>query len=212
MTEFCNCFPKSSAIVTDSPTSTQPALSTSATASSTADAPFAALIPTVPTCTIHVDRSAGTARARSAHVNGSTAFLKIPMSEIVARRSMASNPRQSNGSKRRKLQARVFREENVCHLCDQWVDTRLTHGLPGSPELDELVPIAFGGDPFDRANIKLAHRRPGYCNRLRWHGPIRIARERLAKDRPVFGADGQRISTPLRSVSSRSWLTSDQEP
>lgn len=116
------------------------------------------------------------------------------------------NPRQSNGSKRRKLQARVFREESVCHLCDQWVDTRLTHGLPGSPELDELVPIAFGGDPFDRANIKLAHRRPGYCNRLRSTSPVSVARERLAADRPRFGADGQLVATDLTPRASRSWL------
>ena len=122
---------------------------------------------------------------------------------------MANDPRRANGTKRNAVKRRVFREENVCHLCDQWVDKGLPRWLPGSPELDELVPIAFGGDPFDRANIKLAHRRPCYCNRLRWHGPISVARERLAKDRPRFGPDGQRVSTPLRPTASRSWLSVD---
>ena len=73
---------------------------------------------------------------------------------------MAKDPRRANGTKRNAVKRRVFREESVCHLCDQWVDKGLPRWLPGSPELDELVPIAFGGDPFDRANIKLAHRRP----------------------------------------------------
>lgn len=71
-----------------------------------------------------------------------------------------SNPRRANGARRDKLIARVRREESVCHLCEQWVDKRLPHGLPGSPEVDELIPVAHGGDPLARANCRLAHRQP----------------------------------------------------
>ena len=56
-----------------------------------------------------------------------------------------SNPRRANGSKRDKVRARVLREENTCHLCGQWVDVRLPHGLPGSPEVDEVIPVELAG-------------------------------------------------------------------
>ena len=113
-----------------------------------------------------------------------------------------SNPRRANGSKRDKVRARVLREENTCHLCGQWVDVRLPHGLPGSPEVDELIPVTFGGSPFDRANCALSHR---YCNRLRWHGPIHLARARLKADQPRFNAAGQRVTTTLEPTTSRDW-------
>jgi len=90
-----------------------------------------------------------------------------------------SNPRRANGSKRDKVRARVLREESTCHLCGQWVDVRLPHGLPGSPEVDELTPVTYGGSPFNRTNCRLAHR---YCNRLRWHRPVEPARAELMAD------------------------------
>lgn len=114
----------------------------------------------------------------------------------------AANMRRANGSARDKLRRRVLREEDVCHLCDQAVDKALSHGLPGSPEVDELVPVTYGGDPLDRANCSLAHR---YCNRLRWHGPVALARQRLAADPPRFALDGSLLmATPL-PVTSRKW-------
>lgn len=117
---------------------------------------------------------------------------------------MANDPRRANSTKRDRLKRRVWREENVCHLCGQWVDKRLPRYLPGSPTLDELVPIAFGGSPFERDNVRLCH---FACNRLRSTSPVRIAREKLAASPPRFGADGQLIATELKPVSSRSWLS-----
>ena len=114
-----------------------------------------------------------------------------------------SNPRRTNGSRRDKLRRRVLREESRCHLCDQWVDVRLPHGLPGSPEVDEIIPVTYGGSPYDRANCRLAHR---WCNRLRWHGPIALARQRLADDPPRFDSAGNRVTTTLTPVQSRDWL------
>ena len=115
---------------------------------------------------------------------------------------MAANPRRANGSARDKLRRRVLRDEDTCHLCDQGVDVTLPHGLPGSPEVDELVPVTYGGDPLDRANTALAHR---YCNRLRWHGPVALARQRLAAEPPRFGADGSLLDTTPTPVTSRRW-------
>lgn len=113
-----------------------------------------------------------------------------------------SNPRRANGSRRDKLVRRVRREESVCHLCDQAVDVRLPHGRPGSPEVDEVVPVAYGGDPLDRANCRLAHR---YCNRLRSHGPIALARVKLAESPPRFAVDGTLVDAEARPVTSRRW-------
>lgn len=112
------------------------------------------------------------------------------------------NPRRTNGSKRSKLIARVRREETHCHLCDQWVDRTLPPGLPGSPEVDEIIPVAYGGNPYDRTNCRLAHR---YCNRLRWHRPVEAGRADLAVKPPTFNADGTLADTRPQPVVSRSW-------
>lgn len=115
---------------------------------------------------------------------------------------MATNPRRSNGTRRDRLRKRILREETHCHLCGQPVDVRLPAGLPGSPEVDELVPVAFGGSPFDRANCRLAHR---WCNRKRWHRPVEPARAELHANPPTYDAAGQRHDTKLEPIVSRSW-------
>lgn len=77
------------------------------------------------------------------------------------------NPRRANGHRRNKVRARVLREETECWLCGQPVDTTLPPGLPTSPEVDEVVPVSLGGDPYDRSNCRLAHR---LCNQRRGNG------------------------------------------
>ena len=72
--------------------------------------------------------------------------------------SMTSNPRRSNSTRRNKLRARVLREEDHCWLCGEAVNTRQQPGLPDSPEVDEILPVSLGGDPYDRSNVRLAHR------------------------------------------------------
>lgn len=116
---------------------------------------------------------------------------------------MAANPRRANGTRRDKLRRRVLREESVCHLCDQAVDVTLPQWLPGSPEVDHVVPITYDGAEYDRDNVRLSHR---YCNRLRWHGPISLARAKLAENPPRFARDGSLIdASALRPVVSRPW-------
>lgn len=75
-----------------------------------------------------------------------------------------SNPRRANGYRRDQVRARVLAEEDICALCGELVDKALKTPDPGSPEVDEIVRIRDGGDPFDRANCRLTHRR---CNRYR---------------------------------------------
>ena len=72
--------------------------------------------------------------------------------------SMTNNPRRSNSTRRNKLRARVLREEDHCWLCGKQVNTQLQPGKPDSPEVDEILPVSLGGDPYDRSNVRLAHR------------------------------------------------------
>ena len=58
----------------------------------------------------------------------------------------------------------MLAEEDVCWICGQPVDKTLPPGLPGSPEVDEVVPVSRGGSPYDRSNCRLAHR---ICNQRR---------------------------------------------
>jgi 5-methylcytosine-specific restriction endonuclease McrA len=73
-----------------------------------------------------------------------------------------SNPRRANGHRRDQLRAKVLREEDACWLCGGEVDKTLKTPHPMSPEVHEVVPVSKGGDPLDRANCHLTHRR---CNR-----------------------------------------------
>ncbi len=85
------------------------------------------------------------------------------------------NVRVANGHRRRQLRARVLREETHCGICHELVDKDLPHGLPGSPEVDEIVPVSRGGSPYDRANCRLTHR---LCNQQRGNGLRRQQRRR----------------------------------
>ena len=118
--------------------------------------------------------------------------------EISRYRTNVSNPRRANGAKRDRVRAKVLREEHHCHLCGLPVDKALPHGQPASPEVDELIPVTYGGSPYDRANCRLAHR---WCNRYRWHGPVEPARQHLHANPPPFAIAA---ATPA-PVSSRQW-------
>lgn len=82
------------------------------------------------------------------------------------------NPRRANGHRRDQVRRRVLAEETHCWLCGGPVDTTLPHGLPESPEVDEVVPVSLGGSPFDRTNCRLSHR---LCNQRRGNGTRRQA-------------------------------------
>lgn len=74
------------------------------------------------------------------------------------------NPRRQNGSRRTRLRARVAAEGAPCHLCGKAIDYSLPAGHPMCFELDEIVPVSKGGDPFSRENVAPAHR---ICNQRR---------------------------------------------
>ena len=82
---------------------------------------------------------------------------------------MAGNPRNSNGSARRKLREWLKAQGRPCHICGQPIDYDLPAGDPMSFEVDELVPVSKGGDPLDRSNVDAAHR---ICNQRRGNKPL----------------------------------------
>jgi 5-methylcytosine-specific restriction endonuclease McrA len=86
------------------------------------------------------------------------------------------NPRVANGHRRRQVRAQVLAEETHCWLCGEPVDKTLPAGLPGSPEVDEIVPVSLGGSPYDRSNCRLAHR---LHNQQRQASPVRQTRQRI---------------------------------
>lgn len=108
-------------------------------------------------------------------------------------------PLNSNGHRRRQLRRRVLAEETLCALCDQPVDKtlRTTPGghykkCPGPPcagclphpmraEVDEIVPRAKGGSPYERKNCQLTHRK---CNQLRGIKSVEEARAIIAGIKP----------------------------
>lgn len=86
------------------------------------------------------------------------------------------------------VSARVLAEESFCHLCTEPVDKTLPAGLPGSPEVDEIVPVSLGGDPLDRSNCRLAHKS---CNSRRGNMTVAEFHRRYLRSQPL--------------VTSRAW-------
>ena len=84
------------------------------------------------------------------------------------------DPRRSNGTRRNKLRKRVAELGLPCHLCGRPIDYTLTTWTdpkdgrvkrhPMSFELDEIVPVSKGGDPYDFDNVAPAHR---ICNQMK---------------------------------------------
>lgn len=77
---------------------------------------------------------------------------------------MAYNPRSTNRHKREQLRARLTAIYHTCPICGQPLDTTLRTPHPMSVEIDEIIPIAKGGNPYQLSNLELVHR---HCNRLK---------------------------------------------
>ena len=78
--------------------------------------------------------------------------------------SKRRNERVSNGWRRRQLRARVLAAYDVCAICGKPVDKTLKTPHPMSAEVDELIPVSRGGDPYSFTNCRLTHR---ICNRMK---------------------------------------------
>ena len=71
------------------------------------------------------------------------------------------DPRKINSSLRATLRKRVLATYDTCALCGREVDKTLPYLDPLAPEVDEIIPVARGGSPYDWDNLQLVHR---VCN------------------------------------------------
>lgn len=111
------------------------------------------------------------------------------------------NRRHANGWRRQQVVARVLAAYDTCHLCGRPVDKSLPPGLPGSPEVDEIIPVSKGGSPYLFSNCRLAHR---WCNRVRSNHSVAWAREHIKQTfEQGHTADLKATSMPL--VTSGDW-------
>lgn len=96
--------------------------------------------------------------------------------------SVGGDPRKVDKRARASVVSRVLADESVCHLCGDVVDKSLPAFLPGSPEVDEIIPVSLGGDPFDRSNCHLAHKS---CNARRGNMSVSEFRRRYLRAQPL---------------------------
>lgn len=91
-----------------------------------------------------------------------------------------SNPRYSNGHRRREIRKWLMATQDVCALCGKPIDKTLKTPHPMSFEVDEIVPVSRGGDPLDRGNVQASHRE---CNRRKSN--LRQGRKPSSKTLPI---------------------------
>lgn len=103
------------------------------------------------------------------------------------------NPRRVNAARRNEVCKRVLAAYDRCHLCGKPVDKTLKNPHPLAPQVDEIIPVSFGGSPYEFSNCRLAHRQ---CNIYRSNHSVEWAQARLQgvkKERaallPVIASD-----------------------
>lgn len=94
------------------------------------------------------------------------------------------NPRNANGAARRALRRRVAAMGKPCWICTLPIDYSLPALHPDSFELDELTPVADGGDPLEFENVAPAHR---ICNQWRGRKSVRRVESIRAAALRAFG-------------------------
>lgn len=75
------------------------------------------------------------------------------------------------------LRRRVLAAYDTCAICGRPVDKTLKSPHPMSAEVDELIPVSRGGDPYSFTNCRLTHR---ICNRMKSDKTDEHARALLA--------------------------------
>ncbi len=121
------------------------------------------------------------------------------------------NPRRANGWRRDQLRKWLGAQGLPCALCGKPIDYSLTTWIdpgdgrvkrhPLSFEVDEIVPVALGGDPLDRANVQPAHR---ICNQKKGKRVAArvVARPAVAHSPAALGLLRGRGASPPRPPSA----------
>lgn len=82
----------------------------------------------------------------------------------------------------RRIRARVLSEETAC-FCGRLIDRTLPPGDPMSATVDHIVPLIAGGDPYERSNLRAAHRS---CNSARRHVGDEQVRARAVREERTY--------------------------
>ena len=91
--------------------------------------------------------------------------------------SSRPNKRRANGWRRSQLIARHRAMGRDCQLCFRPIDYTLDSG-PWRFVVDEITPVALGGDPLSWANTEPAH---AWCNRVKGTHTRAWAIQRIAQ-------------------------------
>lgn len=86
-----------------------------------------------------------------------------------------------NGARRRRIVARHrarVRAGEPCAICGRPIDLSIPYPQPWSFVVDEIVPVAYGGDPLLWSNTEPAHR---WCNGIKGTHTLQWARTEVAR-------------------------------
>lgn len=117
---------------------------------------------------------------------------------------MTANPRSRNGNRRRKLRMWLKAQGRPCWICQAFgrpseIDYSLPAGHPWAFEVDELVPVSKGGDPYDMRNVDAVHRA---CNQWRGNKSVEQVMA-IARGEQLVATSPAALS--VRGATSREW-------
>lgn len=103
------------------------------------------------------------------------------------------NPRRANGHRRNELRRRVLARDEQCWICGLDIHKGLPYGHPEAPEVDELIPVAHNGSPYDPNNCAATH---SCCNRWRKTKSVAL----INKIRAIVYATYGKPRSPMKFV------------
>lgn len=83
------------------------------------------------------------------------------MAKIRSAETVRRDPRKRNAALRSSLRQKLLATYDHCAICGRPIDRTLPQYDPMAPEVDEIIPVARGGSPYDIDNLQLVHR---ICN------------------------------------------------
>lgn len=115
---------------------------------------------------------------------------------------MTSNPRTANSTRYNRLVSKVRGRGDPCAICWHPIDYALKSPDPMSFEVDHVVPVSRGGDPYDPANAQASHR---CCNNWRKDKPMMLVDEIMAgavksRREPPIWREGERPGPGAQNV------------
>jgi 5-methylcytosine-specific restriction endonuclease McrA len=81
---------------------------------------------------------------------------------------MTSRPGRTDNMAWRRAKAQAIKDSNnTCQLCGVQLDPGARKNTPWATEIDHILPLAAGGAPYARENLRALHR---WCHQRRGKG------------------------------------------